>query len=77
MMDRKVKIVGTDCIRIDPGNGGDGGRLNAHYPLLPKGILILENLCNLEAIGLVSYFMAFPLRIAHGSGSPVRAVAFT
>jgi kynurenine formamidase len=74
LRDKRVKLVGTDCISLDPGNGGDG--LPAHYTLLPEGVLILENVSRLNALPPVSYFMAMPLKIAQGSGSPVRAIAF-
>jgi kynurenine formamidase len=70
---KKVKLVGTDCISLDPGDGGES--LAAHYTLLPEGILILENVCNLAQINVVSFFMALPLRVGGGTGSPVRAVA--
>jgi kynurenine formamidase len=75
LAERRVKLVGTDCISLDPGDGG-GGRLAAHYTLLPEGILILENVSNLAALPLLSFFMALPLKIDNGTGSPVRAVAF-
>lgn len=42
---------------------------------LPRGILVLEGLNNLAALPAVSYFAALPLKIAGGSGSPVRPVA--
>lgn len=76
LAERKVKLVGTDCISLDPGDGG-GGKLAAHYTLLPEGILILENVSNLLQLPTLSFFMALPLKIDGGSGSPVRAVAFT
>jgi arylformamidase len=69
-----VKLVGTDCISLDPGDGG-GGELAAHYTLLPQGVQILENVCNLGALDPISFFMALPLAVASGTGSPVRAVA--
>lgn len=73
LRDKKVKLVGTDCISIDPGDGGDN--LAAHLTLLPEGILILENVCNLKSIDDVSFFMALPLNVADGTGAPVRAIA--
>ncbi len=72
LAEKNVKLVGTDCISLDPGDGGED--LAAHYTLLPKGILILENVCNLSNIDTVSFFMALPLRVGAGTGSPVRAV---
>jgi arylformamidase len=73
LVEKKVKLVGTDCVSIDPGDGGDN--LAAHYCLLPEGVLILENACNLSRLNPVSFFMALPLRLAGGTGSPVRAIA--
>ncbi len=70
-----VKLVGTDCISLDPGDGGEGA-LPAHYTLLPQGVLILENVANLALLPEISVFMALPLHIHGGTGSPVRAVAF-
>ncbi|MEA2256758.1 MAG: arylformamidase [Solirubrobacteraceae bacterium] len=74
LADRRVKAVGTDCVSLDPGDGG-GGELAAHYTLLPAGILIMENVANLDQLPPVSFVMALPLPIANGTGSPVRAVA--
>jgi kynurenine formamidase len=71
---REVKAVGTDCISLDSGDGG-AGELPAHYTLLPRGIPILENLANLDFLPPVSFFIALPLKIKHGTGSPLRAVA--
>jgi kynurenine formamidase len=73
LRDRRVKAVATDCVSLDPGDGGDA--LSAHYTLLPAGILILQNLANLSRLPAESFFMALPLPIANGTGSPVRAVA--
>lgn len=75
LRDRGVKAVGTDCISLDPGDGG-GGELASHYTLLPAEILIFENLANLGEMPPVSYVLALPLKIAEGTGSPVRIVAF-
>lgn len=74
LAEKRVKMVGTDCVSLDPGDGG-GGKLAAHYTLLPSGILILENVSNLAKLPPVSFFMASPLKIENGTGSPVRAVA--
>lgn len=74
LRERGVKAVGIDCISIDPGDKS-GPDLRAHYELLPEGVLVIENLCNLSEIPEVSYFMAFPLRLKGGTGSPLRAVS--
>lgn len=74
LVERRVRAVGTDCVSLDSADGGRGA-LPAHFTLLSAGILILENVANLDQVPPVSYFLAFPLRIANGTGSPLRAVA--
>jgi kynurenine formamidase len=69
-----VKAIGTDCMSLDAGDGGRG-ELPAHLTLLPRGILIMENLANLAQLPAVSFFVALPLKIRDATGSPVRAVA--
>ena len=71
---RGVKAVGTDCLSVDPA-GTSGADLAAHYTLLPNGVLILENLANLDLLPDRCFLIALPLPIAAGTGSPVRAVA--
>jgi kynurenine formamidase len=43
---------------------------------LPKDIYILENLESLGKLPPVVFFAALPLKIANGTGSPLRPVAF-
>jgi arylformamidase len=43
---------------------------------LPRDIYILENLESLGGLPPVVYFAALPLKIANGTGSPLRPVAF-
>ncbi|MFF7795792.1 cyclase family protein [Streptomyces sp. NPDC007991] len=74
LRERSVRAVGTDCVSLDSGDGGRG-ELPAHYVLLSAGVLIIENLAHLDRLPPLSFFLAFPLRIAHGTGSPLRAVA--
>lgn len=74
LRDRGVRAAGTDCVSLDTGDGGRG-ELPAHLTLLPAGIPIVENVANPDALPDVCFFLAMPLRIAHGTGSPVRAVA--
>ncbi|WP_297464617.1 cyclase family protein [Thermococcus sp.] len=63
-----IKAVGTDAMSI-----GDDA---VHRILLSAEVPIFENLTNLDAVlGKEFTFMAFPLKIEGGSGSPVRAVA--
>ncbi len=65
-----VRLVGIDTPSVDrPPH-------EAHLELLGKGVLILENLANLDAIGSERFLLiALPLKLAGRDGSPVRAVA--
>lgn len=71
----KIRGVGTDCLGLDSWNSSD---IPAHDLFLQKNILIYENLNNLSKLINVDQFlfMAFPLKIFMGSGSPIRAIAF-
>ena len=73
-----VKAVGSDTPGCDIAlvNGKDrtGGSGHRTY-FLPKGIFIIEGLHNLAQVPTTSYFMAFPLKIKGGSGSPLRPIA--
>jgi kynurenine formamidase len=76
LADRHVKAVGTDTV------GADLAQVNrvtvadhGHRTyFLPNGILIIEGLQNLAAVPAVFYFLALPLKIHGGSGSPLRPV---
>jgi len=47
-----------------------------HRGFLPKGIYIIENLTNLDKIPTIRCsIIALPLKIKHGSGSPLRVIA--
>jgi kynurenine formamidase len=70
-----VKLVGSDTISAD-ADRTDG--FPAHQILLSNEVKIIESLANLDAAPAVGgLFMAVPLKITHGSGSPVRAFIFT
>ncbi len=73
-----VRGVGSDTLACDLGivdgaviAGGDGH--NTYF--LPAGILMYEGLVNLLDAPPEFLFVALPLRIIGGSGSPVRAIA--
>lgn len=66
-----VAAVGTDAPAIDAA--GPHG-MPAHEVLLGAGIPVIENLCNLGEVDEGGLFVALPLRIAGGSGSPIRPV---
>ena len=76
--ERGVKAVGADTLACETALK-DGVELaayghNKHW--LPNGIYIVEELANLGSLPNEVFFMALPLNIVQGSGSPVRAIAF-
>jgi arylformamidase len=69
---RGVRTVATDCLGIDGSATAD---LGAHFELLEHGVTIVENLCSLELLPDEFLLITLPLKLAGGTGSPVRAVA--
>ena len=74
LLAQKVKLVGIDSLNIDDTKGGERP---VHSTLLKYNILIVEHLCNLQAIpvGQSFYFHAVPPKIKGASSFPVRAFA--
>ena len=72
--ERGAKLVGGDIPTID----SDAAPTEpAHRQLLPRGVLLLENACNLARVPPKgAYLVALPLKVREGTGCPVRAVAF-
>jgi kynurenine formamidase len=71
---------GAGMVAIDALNPDDtrGGASVVHRTLLAAGVLIAENLTNLDSLGPAGswwWFSLLPLRLQQGDGSPVRAVA--
>ena len=66
-----VDIAVRDGVRVQPKSYGH------HEYFLPRGIYLIECLANLDKLPALSFFIALPLKIDKGSGSPVRAVALT
>jgi kynurenine formamidase len=49
--------------------------LPVHHILLSHGLILIENLVNLESLPKQEFtFSCLPLKIKNGDGSPVRAV---
>jgi len=70
LVDWGVQLVGVDMPSVDRAP------FEAHLALLGRGVLIVENLTNLDAIPVdVFQLVALPLKIFGRDGSPVRAVA--
>ena len=74
LAEKKVNAVGIDGPSIDVGSDD---HFSAHKSLLGNGILIVENLCNLESLKDRDTFTLLinPLKLKGASGSPVRALA--
>lgn len=68
-----LRAVGIDLPNVDhPGDRS----FPVHMALLPAGILIYENIANLERVPVARFqFLGLPLRLSGATGSPVRAVA--
>ena len=63
-----------DVAAVDGEMSGAHGHFNA---FLPRGILIVEGLKGLADVPSTGLFLALPLKIADGTGSPVRVVLLT
>lgn len=73
LVEKKVNAVAIDGPSIDPGHDD---RFAAHNILLPAGVIIIENLCNLDVIERERFtLVAAPLKLQGASGSPARALA--
>jgi kynurenine formamidase len=72
LVGKSVSLVGCDTLAIDATVSTENP---AHYELLGNEVYIVENLNNLDRLPPFCLFLALPLKIRGGSGSPVRAVA--
>jgi len=73
VIQRPVAAIGVDTLTPDPPSALTTNPI--HPVLLEKQVLLVENLCNLEQLPDFFVFLALPLKIRSGSGSPIRAVA--
>ena len=70
-----LKGLGVDAVSVDEAGSAE---YPVHKILLKRGLVIVENLANLDVLpGGPLIFCCFPLKIESSDGSPVRAVAFT
>jgi kynurenine formamidase len=72
LVEKRVSLVGCDTLAVDAAGSKENP---AHYALLGNEVYVVENLKNLDRLPPFCLFVAFPLKIKGGSGSPVRAVA--
>ena len=71
---KKISLVGIDSPSIDVGTDP---KFSVHQIFAKKGILIVENLANLEKIKSSKlHLVVLPLKLKNATGSPVRAIAF-
>jgi len=72
LVGKGVALVGCDTLAVDAAGSLENP---AHHALLGNEVYVVENLKNLDRLPPFCLFLAFPLKIKGGSGSPVRAVA--
>ena len=71
---KKISLVGIDSPSIDLGTDS---KFSVHQIFAKKGMLIVENLANLEKIKSSKFhIVVLPLKLKNATGSPVRAIAF-
>jgi len=71
---KKVSLVGIDSPSIDLGTDS---KFSVHQIFAKKGMLIVENLANLDKIKSPTFHLVvLPLKLKNATGSPVRAIAF-
>lgn len=71
---RKIKALGLDTPSIDYGQSKD---FRTHQVLLGKNIPAFENVANLDQLPTKgAYIVALPMKIEHGSGGPLRIIAW-
>lgn len=77
LMEKGIKALGSDVIAC--GTAMKDGVLafcHIHAVVLRSGVYLMECLANLELVTPEFLFVALPLKIKNGSGSPIRALAY-
>jgi kynurenine formamidase len=71
---KKISLVGIDSPSIDLGTDH---KFSVHQIFAKKGMIIVENLANLDKIKSPKFHLiVLPLKLKNATGSPVRAIAF-
>ncbi|GKS64197.1 cyclase [Nitrospira sp.] len=71
--ERQIKAVGIDTASIDYGQST---KFEAHVALLSQNVPVFENLTNLQDLPSRGFdVIALPMKIAGGTGGPLRIVA--
>ena len=73
LVSKSIAAMGVDSLSPDPPAALASNPI--HRMVLEKQVLIVENLTRLEELPDFFLFIALPLKIRKGSGSPVRAIA--
>ena len=75
--ERRIRAVGSDTMTCDQSVKDTVPDKSYGHEVywLPNNILIMEGLINLSQLPTRSFFVALPLKIKNGSGSPIRCVA--
>lgn len=72
LLERGVRCLGTDGVSIGAADSGEG----AHVAGLTRGMAFVEALANLRELPpRGAYFIFLPIKLAHGTGGPGRAIA--
>ncbi len=73
LMDGGARLVGVDTWNVDDNKDAERP---AHSWLLARDIFIVENLCNLAALGAAPFrFFAVPIKARGAASMPIRAFA--
>jgi kynurenine formamidase len=73
MRERQVKAVGIDTASIDYGQST---KFETHVAFLSQNVPVFENLANLHDLPSRDFdVIALPMKIAGGTGGPLRIVA--
>ena len=70
---KEITAAGCDTLSIDVFGSRDNP---AHQVLLGRGILVIENIANLDKVPVMSFVIGMPNKFKGGSGSPIRLMAF-
>ncbi len=73
VLEQPVAALGVDPLSPDPSAALSKSPI--HPVVLAKQVLVVENLTNLDQLPDFFLFLALPLEIQAGSGSPIRALA--
>lgn len=76
LISKGIKAIGTDTIACGTAiKGSKEEYCWIHKLLLSKHIYLMECLTNLDLLPAEVFFIALPLKIKNGSGSPIRPIA--